>query len=201
MEKKTGGIIATIVAVLLCGCPGLCLCLFGAVTAAGQMPWTADLSGYNQYGTVPPAWGLVGLCLALIFIAIPIVVGILTLRNKPEKPASKVEMRRDYLFASLLLCRLAFFNNLSCQVVAAKLRHQVDAVRPCPDLLDQLEGDLHTLPGGFLTGLFHSLTVSFRDRDAWHFVIQESCMPQAVKGKYANQQRNLYHPVSVSIPL
>ncbi len=25
MDKKTGGIIATIVAVLLCGCPGLCL--------------------------------------------------------------------------------------------------------------------------------------------------------------------------------
>ncbi len=37
MDKKTGGIIATIVAVLLCGCPGLCFCLFGAVTAISSL--------------------------------------------------------------------------------------------------------------------------------------------------------------------
>jgi hypothetical protein len=88
MDKKTGGIIATIVAVLLCGCPGLCLCLFGAWAATGTLPYTTDYSGYSGAGTVPSYLGFVGLCLALIFIAIPIVVGIVTLRNKPEKPAS-----------------------------------------------------------------------------------------------------------------
>jgi hypothetical protein len=88
MEKKTGGIVATIVAVLLCGCPGLCLCLFGAWAATGTLPYTTDVGGYSGAGTVPSYLGFVGLCLALIFIAIPIVVGFLTLRKKPEAPVS-----------------------------------------------------------------------------------------------------------------
>jgi hypothetical protein len=93
MNKKTGGIIATIVAVLLCGCPGLCLCLFGVITATGKMPLTSDFPYISDFGNpnsemAPSYLGFVLLCLALIFIAIPIVVCVLTLRNKPEKPAS-----------------------------------------------------------------------------------------------------------------
>jgi len=93
MNKKTGGIVATIVAVLLCGCPGLCLCLIGAITAAGRMPLTSDFPYTSDFGNpysemAPSYLGFVLLCLALIFIAIPIVVGVLTLRNKPGKPAS-----------------------------------------------------------------------------------------------------------------
>jgi TRAP-type C4-dicarboxylate transport system permease small subunit len=90
MEKKTVGIIATIVAVLLCGCPGLCLCLFGALTAAGAMPYTTDMFGVQNAGTIPTWWGIVALCVALIFILIPILVGIFTLRNKPasKEPVS-----------------------------------------------------------------------------------------------------------------
>lgn len=91
MDKKTGGIIATIVAVLLCGCPGLCLCLFGAWAATGTMPYTVESTGYGGYtgtGMVSSYLGFVGLCLALIFIAIPIVVGVLTLRKKPEQAVS-----------------------------------------------------------------------------------------------------------------
>jgi hypothetical protein len=93
MDRKTSGIIATIVAVLLFGFPGLCFCLFGAITATGQMPLTSDfpyISDFgNPYSEMAPSYlGFVLLCLALIFIAIPIVVGVLTLRNKPEKPAS-----------------------------------------------------------------------------------------------------------------
>jgi hypothetical protein len=93
MDKKTVGIVATIVAVFLCGCPGLCLFLFGAIAATGRMPytsdfpWTSDFSNPNSE-IVPSYLGFMGLCLALIFIAVPIVVGVLTLRNKPEKPAS-----------------------------------------------------------------------------------------------------------------
>ncbi len=92
MDKKTGGIIATIVAVLLCGCPGLCLLLFGAIAATGLMPYTSEFPYSSDFSnvssTVPSYLGFVGLCLALIFIAIPIVVGVLTLRNKSEKPIS-----------------------------------------------------------------------------------------------------------------
>ena len=93
MDKKTVGIIATLVTTLLCGFPGLCLCLFGAITATGHMPLTSDFPYTSDFGNpnsemAPSYLGFVLLCLALICIAIPIVVGILTLRNKPGKPDS-----------------------------------------------------------------------------------------------------------------
>ena len=80
MDKKTTGIIATIASALLCGCPGIFLCLFGALTAAGQ--------GTFNDASLDPTVGFVLLCLSLIFIAIPIAVGFFTLRKKPEVPAS-----------------------------------------------------------------------------------------------------------------
>jgi hypothetical protein len=41
------------------------------------------LNGVSNSGTLPPTAGFVLICLSLIFIAIPIVVGFLTLRTKP----------------------------------------------------------------------------------------------------------------------
>jgi len=76
MDKKTTGIIATIASTLLCGCPGIFLCLFGALTAAGQ--------GTFNDASLDPSVGFVLLCLSLIFIAIPIAVGFFTLRKKPQ---------------------------------------------------------------------------------------------------------------------
>jgi hypothetical protein len=84
MENKTVAIIATIAAVLLCGCPGLGLCVFGAITATGNMPYSVTgINGNTQTGTMPTTYGFVFLCVALIFILIPILVGFFTLRNKP----------------------------------------------------------------------------------------------------------------------
>jgi hypothetical protein len=96
MNNKTGGIIATIIAVFLCGCPGLCLFLLGAVAATGRLPYTSTFPYTSDFGNpysqhVPAYLGILGLCLALISIAIPVVVGIVTLRNKPEKPAASNE--------------------------------------------------------------------------------------------------------------
>jgi hypothetical protein len=96
MNKKIGGIIATIVAVFLCGCPGLVLCVFGIITATGNMPLTLDFPYTSDFGNpyseiAPSYFGYALLGLALIFIAIPIVVGFLTLRSKPEKPTSSHE--------------------------------------------------------------------------------------------------------------
>lgn len=76
MDKRTTGIIATIATALLCGCPGILICLFGGLTAAGQ--------GTFNNESLSPSVGFVLLCLSVIFIAIPIVVGIVTLRRKPE---------------------------------------------------------------------------------------------------------------------
>ncbi len=87
MDKKTTGLIATVAATLLCGLPGLCLCIFGAVTAAGVMPYTTEFNGVVDSGTMPASAGFAMLCGALILILIPAAVGFFTLRKKPEDTA------------------------------------------------------------------------------------------------------------------
>ena len=79
MNNKTTGIVATVATAVLCGCPGLFLCLFGALSAAGRGTFTGPFSR----GTIHPFIGLGLMCFSLILIAIPVVVGFLTLRNKP----------------------------------------------------------------------------------------------------------------------
>lgn len=59
------------------------LCIFGGLTASGNMPFNTEVNGVSNSGTLPPTVGVVLVCLSVIFIAIPIVVGFLTLRNKP----------------------------------------------------------------------------------------------------------------------
>jgi hypothetical protein len=92
--KKTGGIIATILTGLLCGCTGVALCPTGIITLLGVMPYTTTVNGYTSTGTAPAWLGIVALGLSVVFIAIPIVVGILTLRNKrtPAPVASAYAM-------------------------------------------------------------------------------------------------------------
>ena len=87
MNNRTGGLIATIAAVVLCGCPGVFLCIFGAASATGQMPYTTELNGASSSGTMPAAAGFAMLCAALLLILIPVIVGILTLRSKPAPAA------------------------------------------------------------------------------------------------------------------
>lgn len=82
MQNRNTGIIATIASVVLCGCPGLFVCLFGAITASGRGTFN------DQY--LPPTVGFVLVCLSLIFILIPVGVGFFTLRKKPEPPVDIV---------------------------------------------------------------------------------------------------------------
>ncbi len=84
MEKKTAGIIATVTTGLLCGCPGLCMLIFGAVTAAGVMPYTMEFNGVSDSGILPSQYGFAMLCISLVLIAIPIAVGFFTLRQKAD---------------------------------------------------------------------------------------------------------------------
>ena len=93
MNKKTGGIMATIAAALLFGLPGLCLCIIGIITAMGKMPLSSVFPYTSNFGNpysemAPSYWGFVLMCVALFLIIIPIIVGVLTLRNKPTKLAS-----------------------------------------------------------------------------------------------------------------
>jgi hypothetical protein len=88
MSNRNTGIIATIASVVLCGCPGLFLCIFGALTATGNMPYSTELNGITNTGTMPSTSGYVMLCLAVILIIIPFAVGFFTLRKKPVEASS-----------------------------------------------------------------------------------------------------------------
>lgn len=84
MNKNTG-LIATVVTALFCGCPGLLgLCVGLTTLAASAMPG----ANIDIFGSKDPAsamtMGLASLCLSVIFIAIPVAVGVVTLRKKPQ---------------------------------------------------------------------------------------------------------------------
>jgi len=91
MDKKTTGLIATIATALLCGCPGLFgLCLGGTSVFASLIPGAKiDIFGANDPAAATTV-GVALLCLSVIFIAIPIVVGVVTLRKQPEAVAPVV---------------------------------------------------------------------------------------------------------------
>ncbi|MEW6029407.1 MAG: hypothetical protein ACOYZ8_05555 [Chloroflexota bacterium] len=87
MNRNTGMII-TIVTALLCSCCALFACImgFGAVTGNG----TITIGDTVQQ--MPPTFGYVFLCLSVIFIIVPVVVGFVTLRKKPEAPVSNEQI-------------------------------------------------------------------------------------------------------------
>ncbi len=85
MKNKDTALIATIATSVLCGLPGLCLCLFGGLFASvGAIPGSdIDIAGSSD----PKAaigLGIAMICISLILIAIPAGVGFFTLRKKPE---------------------------------------------------------------------------------------------------------------------
>jgi len=86
-KKKTGAIIGTIVAALLCGCPGLLGLCWGAISAIASFIPGANINiGGSSDPNTAFFTGIGALCGGIIFIAIPIVVGVLTLRNKKVAP-------------------------------------------------------------------------------------------------------------------
>lgn len=88
MDKKQTGLIATIATALLCGCPGLFgLCMGGMFAVVGTIPGSdIDIGGSNSPAAAIGT-GIALLCVGLIFVAIPIVVGVVTLRKPKEKEA------------------------------------------------------------------------------------------------------------------
>jgi hypothetical protein len=87
--NRTVGIGITIFTVLCCACPGLMMCVFGGMIGAG-VPLTTTLNGMSFSQKLPVSYGVGLICLSIILIAIPIVVGFLTLRNKPAAVESPV---------------------------------------------------------------------------------------------------------------
>ena len=91
MEKKsknTGAIIGTVIAALLCGCPGLLAMCWGALSAIISFIPGADINiGGSSDPNTALLTGIGTLCGGIILIAIPIVIGVLTLRKKKTAPA------------------------------------------------------------------------------------------------------------------
>lgn len=91
MDKRTTGIVATIVTVVLCACPGFFALCFGLTTAlASQTPGAEiDIFGSND-PQMALGMGVVLLCLGIIAIIIPIVVAYFTLIRNRNRAASPV---------------------------------------------------------------------------------------------------------------
>ncbi len=85
MDKRTLGIIATVVSALACGCAAIFACGWGVVAVTGA-PIDVTANGQQSIETLPPMVGYVLLCLSVLFVAVPFVVGFLTLRKKPQPP-------------------------------------------------------------------------------------------------------------------
>ena len=83
-NNKNIGIVATIVTVVLCGLPaliGLCLAmsfLYSGVTAGGGV---VEMTGDEQTNLLVS--GVATLCISVVFLLIPILVGFFTFRKKP----------------------------------------------------------------------------------------------------------------------
>ena len=83
MNNRNTNLIATIVAAVLCGCPGLFGLCFGGISLLASFVPGAEI---DVFGSSDPRsatmMGLTALCLGIIFIAIPIAVWFVTRRKK-----------------------------------------------------------------------------------------------------------------------
>jgi hypothetical protein len=86
MNNRTVGIVATVLSALVCGCASIFACIWGVISLTGA-PINVTSNGEQSVQTLPPAVGAALLCLAVLLVAIPVIVGFVTLRKKPEAAA------------------------------------------------------------------------------------------------------------------
>jgi hypothetical protein len=70
---------------LLCGCPGLSVCLWGGIFGLGGLSGTGTVEVNGVTSALDPTSALLtgggAICGGLLLVLIPIVVGFITLRN------------------------------------------------------------------------------------------------------------------------
>ncbi len=89
--KRNTAVILTVVAALLCGCPGLFGMCWGALSAIVSFIPGAQIDIGGSSNPQTALWtGLGTLCGGIIFIAIPIVIGVVTLRKKKGPAEAEV---------------------------------------------------------------------------------------------------------------
>ncbi len=88
MQNRTAAIIITVVVALVCLCAAIVACVWGVLGVTGA-PIDLSQNGLPAGTTTMPAGaGIALLCLAVVFIAIPVAVGFFTLRRKPAAAAA-----------------------------------------------------------------------------------------------------------------
>jgi len=89
--KRNSAVILTVVAAVLCGCPGLLAMCWGGLSAIVSFIPGADINiGGSSDPNTALMTGIGSLCGGIIFIAIPIVIGVVTLRKKKEATAAEI---------------------------------------------------------------------------------------------------------------
>ncbi len=81
MDQRSTGIVATVVTALLCGCLGLTCIFNGGSILLSSILWADEI---YEYGIYYLGAGIGMLCLGFVFMLIPVLVGIFTLRKKPQ---------------------------------------------------------------------------------------------------------------------
>jgi hypothetical protein len=83
MNNRTTGIIITIVAVVLCGCPGLVGLCLGLVSLIDVAFNQGNITGFSDFQSGLP-YTVGGICGGIVFIAIAAAVAFFMLRKKKE---------------------------------------------------------------------------------------------------------------------
>lgn len=88
MQNRTAAIIITVVVALVCLCAAIFSCVWGILGVTGSPINYSGTGITSGSAPMPQGLGFGLLCLAVIFIAVPIAVGFLTLRRKPGAATS-----------------------------------------------------------------------------------------------------------------
>ena len=84
MDNKNTGLIATIVAAVICGCPGLFSLCLGAVFALVSFIPGSDIDIMGSSDPTSALYtGLGALCIGIVFVAIPVVIWFVIGKKKP----------------------------------------------------------------------------------------------------------------------
>lgn len=81
MQKRTIGIIATVISALVCGFTSLFAGIWGILIASGT-PIDITSNGTTTSQTVSPTIGYALLLLTVVLILVPVVIGYFTFRKK-----------------------------------------------------------------------------------------------------------------------
>jgi hypothetical protein len=80
--NRTTAIIITIATAVLCGCPGLSVCIGGAWSGLSPV-MLGTVGGSSEAMMTAILTAVASVCGGIILIAIPVAVGFFTLRNAP----------------------------------------------------------------------------------------------------------------------